>query len=120
MIHFSSLFTNKKIIFLLFNYKLACNEKMLSMVGAFGLFLLRKLCLRFTRQSLTSLRSLGCDFFRYASLSLACSKATFARRKKYLHRRYFSPPAYDGLRFELQHTTKQKTSPKGGSVWWAL
>ena len=32
----------------------------------------------------------------------------------------FYPRAYDGLRFELQHTTKQKTSPKGGSVWWAL
>ena len=52
MIHFSSLLTNKKIIFLLFNYKLACNEKMLSMVGAFGLFLLRKLCLHSVRQSL--------------------------------------------------------------------
>ena len=26
----------------------------------------------------------------------------------------FYPLAYDGLRFEPQHTTKQKTSPKGG------
>jgi len=83
------------------------------MVGAVGLFLLR---LRLA--SVTRLR-----FFRCASLPLASSKATFARRQKNVRRTFFFSPAYSGRRFEtltLTNKIKSRVLSLLFILWWAL